>query len=188
MATLPNLKPEDIAAALEKVLGSVDASRRSAFQFAQKALQGKTAQLRKEAEAAGGGPPALKSQIAFYGTLGDAIGEMGDREAHLPKPSADTLVIQGRIIDAKGRGVKNLQLRITDPQGTIKDRIQPIVSDSQGYFTLTLRGGEFPDLVRNKTDLFITVTDASGREVFKPAQPVHLEPGKAASFSLTLPR
>lgn len=187
MATTPNMKSQDMASAVQKVLANVDAARKTDFQFLQKAMQGKAAQLAEEAKAAKAAPAALKSQIAYYTSMNDAVGAMSTYESHLPVPKPGTFVIQGRVTDAKGRGVKKLQLKITDPQGTLKG-IQPVTSDSQGYFTLTLRSAEFPELAKNKTDLFLTVTDASGKEVFKPSEAVHLEPGKVATFNLITPK
>jgi hypothetical protein len=188
MPDATNFNPADVAAALNDAVSKLDEGRKATFQFAQKVLQAKAAQLQREADAAKAAPAALKSQLAFFSSLSDGLDELSVNEDHLPKPTPDTFVIRGRITDPKGRPVKNLQLKITDPQGTIKDRIHPVVSDAQGYFMLTLRSAELPDLVQNKTDLFISVTDASGREVFKPAEAVRLEPGKVANFSATLTR
>jgi len=75
-------------------------------------------------------------------------------------------------------------LTVTDPQQSLKRRVPSVPSDAQGFITLTLRSAEFPDLVKNKTDLFIRVTDQKGREVFAPTEAVRLEPGTTAVFSV----
>jgi hypothetical protein len=185
MPTNP-IQPSEAVAAIQDALNQADANRKSTLQVVGEVLAAKLRSLEVKAAPAAGAAPLSSSgeaRIAHYQSLSQGVDAMRQQDDHQPALAPESFVIHGRVTDSQGQPLANHLLKLTDPNQTLKDRIPPVPSDKDGFFTLTLRSAEFPDLVQKKTDLFIAVTDPSGREVYTPEEPVHLEPGKAAVFS-----
>lgn len=169
-APLPPSPQSQVAAALA-----------SGLQTAQKTLAAKLLALQT---AAGPKPaPDTSTRIAHYQALSKAITTLNQEHTSLPTPSRGSFIIHGRIVDASGKPLPNYLLKLSDPTQTLQARIAPVPSNEQGFFTVTLRAAEFPDLVEKKTNLFLTVTDQSGREAYAPDAPLQLVAGQMAVFS-----
>jgi|SRR5215510_3083771 len=176
---------DEMTRAITSALRLADNSRRQGIQIASNILAAKLRAMQRESA-----PPdsesaavAARAKAAYFQNLSKAVEAIRLQDAHLPAPAPDSFVIHGRVTDPQGQPLANHLLKLADPKQSIADRIPPTPSDEQGFITLTLRAAEFPDLVKNKTDLFLTVTDPSGREVYAPEEALHLEAGKAAVFS-----
>jgi hypothetical protein len=170
MQTNP-IQPSEAVAAIQDALNQTDSNRKSTLQVAGEVLAAKLRSLQgKAAPAPVTAPlsPSAQARIAHYQSLSQAVDAMRVQDNHQPAPAPESFVIHGRVTDSQGQPLANHVLKLTDPSQTLKDRIPPVPSGQEGFFTLTLRSAEFPDLVNNKTDLFITVTDKAGREIYSP--------------------
>jgi hypothetical protein len=115
------------------------------------------------------------------------VDQVRARIANQPEVSPETFVVHGNVIDASGAAATGYKMILSDASGTLEQRLQPQPSNADGYMTLTLRAGEFPEIVGKQADVFVRVVDTAGTEVYAPPQGVAAGAGKLATFTATVP-
>lgn len=137
--------------------------------------------------------PILAARAQVTGSNANAspassiVDQVRARIANQPEVSPETFVVHGNVVDASGAAVTGFKMILSDASGTLEQRLQPQPSNADGYMTLTLRAGEFPEIVGKQADVFVRVVDAAGAEVYAPPQGVAAGAGKLATFTATVP-
>jgi hypothetical protein len=165
----------------DEFLAAVDEQQAQLLSSAADALDARIKALQVERKESGEEDKLIDARLAQAEHLSASVATLVIRNRQLPDPKPDVFIVHGQVTGAP-RSRKKYRLTVTDPANK-KCKIPPVSSDENGFFTLTIRAKEFPDLVQNKSDLFLRITDSSGREVFAPADPVRVEPGGLALFS-----
>jgi len=124
-------------------------------------------------------PVPLQTRAALYNALAVPLQDTRLASIQVPQPSDATFVVYGRVLTAAGAPGPDLTVSLSDPKG-IANRVPPVTTDANGYFTMTLRTAEFPDLTAATSQMFVSVTDAKQREIAKPTQAITYQPGQVA--------
>jgi hypothetical protein len=183
MAAQKTMTPADALGLLPESLTQLDADRLATLQFAQQLLGAKARTVQNEPDTPLTTDVTQQDRLAYFQGLSTSFGAMVAHEQHFPVASDSTYVLFGRVEDAQGQPLPNYQLALENVGQAAKGRISSVRSDAQGYFSLTLRVAEFPNFIKNKTPIFLTITDPQGREVFTPTDPLQMEAGKITVFT-----
>ena len=182
-------QPKTTAAEIIDGLAAVDQQRLAALQQMQSALETRLRALEREAtEAADNKAPDADekaARLAHFDRLAQGITELRTIEERRPTADPDAFIIHGYVTASKST-VKTLKLFVTDPKGKALSDLAPITADDQGFFTLTLRAADYPDIAKEKTDLQIRIVDEGGKEVFAPSSTVKFEPGRISLFAVAV--
>ena len=123
--------------------------------------------------------PELKDRVRFYLEASTCVKEMKGAVSGAPKPVKGAFILHGRILSTDGKPLSELSVSLSDPNGVTSNRIKPVNTDRNGYFTVTVRAAEFPEL-KAGAKLFVSVMDGKRKEVAKPEQPAVFQPGAVA--------
>jgi protocatechuate 3,4-dioxygenase beta subunit len=129
-------------------------------------------------------PPELTASIAKFSAVVKDLQSVRLAISRQPKPIRDAFILHGRIVDAAGNPVPKATVSLTDAQGLANKLIKPVKTDENGFYTITLRAGEYPDLVKADEPLFVTVVDAKKRELAKPPDAIPIAIGKVAILDI----
>lgn len=176
------LSPPSASKGLAQSLKTVTASQQQMASFQSSLLDQTQHTLTQRVEALGELAkmmPELESRVAFYQEVAKCLQELNGAVSGAPKPVKGAFVLHGRILSTEGQPRPNLSVSLADPKGVISNRLEPVNTDNNGYFTVTLRAAEFPDL-QTGAQLFVSVTDADHKEISKPEQPAVFQPGAVA--------
>jgi hypothetical protein len=146
---------------------------------AQTSVSQRAAQL-AEAAKAPHAVPETKTRATLFQNLATALSDARLSYTNLPQPSADSFILHGRVVSAAGKGLAELSVSLSDPKGILNNRVAPVKTDTNGYFTMTLRAAEYPDLTAGTSQIFVSVTNAKQKEIAKPSQALTFQPGKVA--------
>jgi hypothetical protein len=122
----------------------------------------------------------IARRAELYQSLASSIGAARLDFSRLPKASADAFVLHGQVLDSTGAPRDDASVSLSDASGTVDRRLPAARTDDNGYYTITLRVGEFPELEAGRTHLFVSIVDDDDREIAKPTQPVMFQPGRVA--------
>jgi hypothetical protein len=124
-------------------------------------------------------PAPLQNRASLYKDVAAPLDQTKLVATQAPAASDDTFVVHGRVLDAAGDPQSNLTVSLSDAAGVV-NRVTPVKTDANGFYTITLRTAEFPELAADKSQLFVAVADSKQREVAKPTTPITFQPGKIA--------
>jgi hypothetical protein len=104
-----------------------------------------------------------------------------------PKAGEGKVLIHGRVTDHKLRGVSNLSVKFTDGKGTPYSETITSASDDSGYYSFVLDDNTVGELQRvGRGKVYVTVTDAEGKLIYRNPEPVAFVTGKTISRDLIL--
>jgi hypothetical protein len=155
----------------------VEAMYRAALARSQATLSSRAAEMAAAAKL-NTAPPGLKFRAARYQALAAALAATQMAIRKVPKQAADSFIIHGQVLNAAGEPMAKVNVSLSDAKGIVNTRVPPVTTDASGYYTMTLRANEFPDLTPDTSEMFVSVTDANNRQLAKPAQTIKYQPGK----------
>jgi len=174
----PDASSRDLAEPLKQmadVQQQVDTFHSSLFDQAQTALADRADSLTAMAKAL----PDLKDRAELYSSVSAPLKDVQGAVKGLPKPVSGSFVLHGRVLTKQGQPRAGVTVAVSDAKGVVNNRVAPVKTDDNGYFTVTLRAAEFPDLAAG-SQLFVSVSDAKQREIAKPQQPAVFQPDTVA--------
>src|SRR5262249_33750105 len=124
-------------------------------------------------------PASLQNRASLYKDLAKPLNDTRLATTNAPQASDETFVVHGRVLNPAGEPQANLTVSLSDAKGVV-NRATPVKTDANGYYTVTLRTAEFPDLTAEKSQLFVSVADSKQREIAKPTTAITFQPGKIA--------
>jgi len=107
-----------------------------------------------------------------------------------PKPETDdgdAWIVQGRISNAKGKGLPGLVVNVYDKELLFDDRLGTTETDKNGDYRLVYRTCEFLDLIEKKPDLYLNITDRGGKLCYTTEQAVNYDAGRVETINVVLP-
>lgn len=121
------------------------------------------------------------------------IGNIDYREIYLtgeedicPAPEAegdttvfpsDVWVIKGRVTDRSGHGIGGVTVSPYDKDLLFDKKLGTCMTDKDGYFIKSYRAEDIPELIDTNPDIYITVIDKEGKEVYNSKEPIKYEAG-----------
>jgi hypothetical protein len=129
-------------------------------------------------------PRELTERIAKFSALVKDVQNVRLAISRQPKPIPDAFILHGRIVDAAGNPVTKATVSLSDARRLANKLVKPVKTDENGFYTITLRTGEYPDLVKADEPLFVTVMDAKKQELAKPPDAIPIAIGKVAILDI----
>jgi hypothetical protein len=127
---------------------------------------------------------ALRSAAETSAALAAAARHTRARREELPTPTADTWLVFGRVFQADGDPGAALQVRAVDTAGKPVEALDPVQTNRDGDFSLTIREADLPD---PRPDLLVRVEDDKGTKLAESLDPLRFQLGQAEYVQLFLP-
>ncbi len=99
---------------------------------------------------------------------------MASREARLPSPRPQAMQLLVFVHDTAGAPLAGYRIAL---ESSGSANLPSGATTGDGYALITVRSGEFPGLADGGAQLFLTVSDAQGRQVYVPSHGFLLAPG-----------
>jgi hypothetical protein len=109
------------------------------------------------------------------------------QEETAPQAEKDQWIVEGKIKDEKNQPVEGVTVSLYDTRHKFDKRLGTMVTDKNGKFTFTYKGEDFKALLEAKADIYLKVTDESGKEVYTSPAAIRCEPGHVDVFDIRLP-
>jgi 5-hydroxyisourate hydrolase-like protein (transthyretin family) len=102
------------------------------------------------------------------------------------KPKETPWVVKGRVMDADGEPVAGVLVRLYDKDRQYDDLLGAVTSDEDGLYEITYREQDFKEGLEPGADLYVTVEDVKGNELFRSEDAVRFDAGKEEVIDITL--
>ena len=96
-------------------------------------------------------------------------------------------IVSGTVNEATGKPAPKLIVSITDKAGKFAERLGKKTTTARGAFRFAFKPEEFADLIAEKVDLFVNVSDAKQKVLFT-SRALRFEPGKTETLTIALPK
>ena len=101
-----------------------------------------------------------------------------------PTAGATTAAVSVRLVNAKGQGQEGYTVDLLRANGTRVDTLG--ITDASGFYATVFDKTKIAALAR-EGNLFLRVTDAAGKEVYRAKDAIMIAPGADISSTLTVP-
>jgi hypothetical protein len=95
-------------------------------------------------------------------------------------------MVQGRVVDEKGKGLDGLTVTIYDQDLLFDDRLGQTPTRDGGYYELRYQTKDFRDLIEAKPDLYLQVLDPAGNKLCAHPAATRFEAGRKEVINLTI--
>jgi hypothetical protein len=103
-----------------------------------------------------------------------------------PKPRANEWTVFGTVTDAQGQPAAGLTVRVFDQDRKYDDLLGETETDENGDFSTIYHERDFAETHENLPDLYVMVSDASGKTLYSSRENVRFEAGKSEYFAIRL--
>lgn len=104
-----------------------------------------------------------------------------------PPCDDDTWVVQGLISDAQGQSLPGLIVSVFDKDLLFDDRLGTTETDQNGAYRLVYHTRDFRDLIERRPDLYLRITDRSGKLCYTTEHAVKYDAGRVETINVVLP-
>ncbi len=101
-------------------------------------------------------------------------------------PASEPWVVRGRVTDETGIGMKGLMVRLFDKDRRYDDKLGATLTDEEGDFTISYRIQDFREGPEPGADLYLSVMDAEGKELYSSEKAVRFDAGREEVFDITI--
>jgi hypothetical protein len=129
---------------------------------------------------------ALRDAASAAGRLRLALQADPGRVVKQTVAGAEEWVVAGRVVDAAGKPLAGLTVRVTDRDGKLGKQLGEVRTDAQGSFARPFHGCDFGEAQKAPPELFVRVEDKSGKEILTSRASVHFQPGRTDYFEIAL--
>ncbi len=103
-----------------------------------------------------------------------------------PKPRPNEWLVYGTVTDAQGNPAAGLTVRVFDKDRKYDDLLGETQTDENGDFSVIYHERDFKEPGENLPDLYVMVSDASGKLVYSSRDSVRYEAGQSEYFAIQL--
>jgi len=103
-----------------------------------------------------------------------------------PKPRANEWAVFGTVTDIQGEPAAGLTVRIFDRDRKYDDLLGETETDENGDFSVTYHERDFAETRENLPELYVMVSDTSGKTLYSSRENVRFEAGKSEYFAIRL--
>lgn len=108
------------------------------------------------------------------------------RIAKRAAPRANEWLVYGQVLNASGKPVPKLQVRIFDRDRKYDDLLGETETDENGEFSAVYHERDFGEIGEERPELYVMVNDAAGKSLYSSRDTIRFEAGKAEYFAITL--
>lgn len=108
------------------------------------------------------------------------------RLERLPRPDSHEWVVAGQVRSAAGRALAGLQVRLFDRDRRLDDFLGQATTDEFGDFHIIYHERDFLESGEGAPELYITVSDAAGRQLFTSRETLRFNAGRLEWFDISL--
>jgi 5-hydroxyisourate hydrolase-like protein (transthyretin family) len=103
-----------------------------------------------------------------------------------PKPRPNEWVVFGTVTDAQGNPAAGLTVRVFDRDRKFDDLLGDTETDESGDFSVIYHERDFKETRENLPDLYVMVSDASGKVLYSSRDNIRYEAGQSEYFTIRL--
>jgi len=129
---------------------------------------------------------AIQGQVEAIGALKTQVETQAQRVSRWPKPRPNEWIVFGTVTNADGSPAAGLRVRVFDKDRKYDDLLGDTESDDNGDWWATYHERDFKETGEALPDLYVMVTDASGRVVYSSRDSVRYEAGRSEYFDIRL--
>ncbi len=129
---------------------------------------------------------ALQTLATNVTRLAATVQNQTTRAANWPKPRPNEWLVFGTVTDAKGAPASGLTVRVFDKDRKYDDLLGETETDANGDFSVIYHERDFKESHENLPDLYVMVSDASGKLLYSSRDSVRYEAGRSEYFAIRL--
>lgn len=126
---------------------------------------------------------AAAASVADFGAQVDTQKQRIDR---WPAPRANEWMVFGTVVDAQGNPASGLVVRVFDRDRKYDDLLGETETDALGDFSAIYHERDFKETGEKLPELYVMVSDASGKEVYSSRGSVRFASGRSEYFAIRL--
>ncbi len=129
---------------------------------------------------------ALQNLSAAVSEINTRITNGTNRVKSWPKPRPNEWLVFGSVVDAKGSPAAGLSVRVFDKDRIYDDLLGETETDESGDFSVIYHERDFKEKGENLPDLYVMVSDLSGKLLYSSRDNVRYEAGRSEYFAIRL--
>ncbi|MEJ2563702.1 MAG: hypothetical protein P8Z42_13595 [Anaerolineales bacterium] len=103
-----------------------------------------------------------------------------------PKTKDEPWIVKGRVTGADGKPASGLIVRLYDKDRRYDDLLGVVTTDDAGNYEITYRTQDFKEGLEPGADLYLTVEDIDGNELYSSESAVRFNAGKQETIDVQL--
>jgi hypothetical protein len=103
-----------------------------------------------------------------------------------PKPRPNEWMVFGTVTDAEGKPASGLTVRVFDRDRKYDDLLGETQTDENGDFSTIYHERDFAETRENLPELYVMVSDASGKLLYSSQENVRFNSGRSEYFAIRL--
>ncbi|MBN2118638.1 MAG: hypothetical protein JW730_18845 [Anaerolineales bacterium] len=103
-----------------------------------------------------------------------------------PKPRANEWMVFGTVTDVDGQPAAGLNVRVFDRDRKYDDLLGETETDENGDFSAIYHERDFAETNENLPELYVMVSDASGKTLYSTRESARFNAGKSEYFAIRL--
>jgi 5-hydroxyisourate hydrolase-like protein (transthyretin family) len=108
------------------------------------------------------------------------------RVKNFPRLHPNEWIVYGTVVDGQGKPAVGLSVRVFDKDRKYDDLLGDTETDANGDFSSIYHERDFKETGENFPDLYVMVSDASGKVLFSSLDSVRYEAGRLEYFAIRL--
>ena len=108
------------------------------------------------------------------------------RVQNIPKLHPNEWIVYGTVVDGQGKPAVGLTVRVFDKDRKYDDLLGETETDANGDFSTVYHERDFKESGENLPDLYVMVTDTSGKLLYSSLDSVRYEAGRSEYFAVRL--
>lgn len=129
---------------------------------------------------------ALENTAKSLAELRTRLDTQTKRLKNWPRPRAHEWAVFGTVTDIQGQPASGLTVRVFDRDRKYDDLLGETETDENGDFSVIYHERDFAETRENLPELYVMVSDASGKTVYSSRDNIRPEAGKSEYFVIRL--
>lgn len=129
---------------------------------------------------------AAEAAASSVSEFANQAGTRMKRADKFPVPGPNEWVVFGTVVDAQGNPAGGLTTRVFDRDRKYDDLLGETVTDGLGDFSVIYHERDFGETRENLPELYVMVSDASGKVVYSSRDSVRFESGRSEYFAIRI--
>lgn len=135
-------------------------------------------------EMAGGRPAPSRATVTEAPTR--ASKKKASSKKKTTKSKDEPWVVTGIVTDEAGRPVPGVLVRLYDKDRQFDDLLGAVSTDNDGRYQISYRVQDFKEGLETGADLYVTVEDAKGKQLYRSDKAVRFDAGKEEVINIQL--
>lgn len=128
----------------------------------------------------------IQDTAKTVGQLNSRLDTQSARMKTWPKARPNEWVVFGTVVDAENKPASGLTVRLYDRDRKYDDFLGESETDANGDFSIIYHERDFMESGENLPELYVTISDAKGKEVYSSRDNVRFNSGRSEYFAIRL--